>query len=285
MKTVEASFSRSWEGRKESYYNHWIRGAPRNQIQLAFRRHWLTFQQYLPNLPVRSVLEVGCGRGTISAYFADAGFEVTLVDTSERVLNIARRIFRANCHPAQYVVGDAFRLALGSDRYGLCVSIGLLEHFDDIGTILSEQLRVLAPGGVMLVYVVPERMDSIQRHFNWLNRSLKAVAALRRSNRRGPAIQQVKEPLYRNGLTAAAYVANLRKLGCTDVEAYGVYPLPMISHSPEFPFSLLPRQIEKLLVQVFSAVLGIRGLILRKDPWVCREETGQAFVIAARKPR
>jgi ubiquinone/menaquinone biosynthesis C-methylase UbiE len=277
MGRVEVDFDRSWETHRESHYNHWIRGTPRNQIQFAFRRHWLTFQRYLPGLPGREILEVGCGRGTISSYFADAGFAVTLLDSSPAVIDIAREIYRRNGHDAHFLVGDAFKMSLQDNRYALTVSIGLLEHFDDIAGLMREQLRVLRPGGVMLAYIVPERVDSIQRRFHWLNRLLKTFSA-------AATKQPPKHPLYRNGLTAAAYEAELRKMGVTEIESYGMYPVPMISHSPEFPFSLLPASLERILTIVFSAVLAVREVVYRTDPWTCREETGQAFLVMARKP-
>jgi len=285
MASVQRVFARSWETRKESYYNHWVRGLPRNQIQLAFRRHWLTIKRYLAGLPGDEVLEVGCGRGTISSYLADAGYRATLLDSSSAVLSIAREIYRANGHSAHYAAGDAFSLPFSDSRFALCVSIGLLEHFDDIGSLMGEQLRVLRPGGVMLAYVVPERPDSVQRHFRWLNRILRFCSRLQLTGRETSARRDAKDPLYRNGLTAESYLSALKTLGVTEMDAYGMYPLPMISHSPEFPFSLLPAPLERSLVAVFSAVLALRRAVFRKDPWTCEERTGQAFMIVARKPK
>ena len=285
MTSVQSTFDRSWETRKELHYNHWVRGVPRNQIQLAFRRHWLTITRYLPDLPGREVLEVGCGRGTISSYFADAGYRTTLLDSSPAVLSIARKIYRANGHRGHYAAGDAFRLPFGDSRFALCVSIGLLEHFDEIGLLMGEQLRVLQPGGFMLAYVVPERPDSVQRHFLWLNRALNSLSRLELTRKSNPVRKSAKEPLYRNGLTADSYLSALKALGVTETEAYGMYPLPMISHSPEFPFSLLPVPLEGSLVAIFSAVLAIRRALFGKDPWTCQERTGQAFMIVARKPK
>lgn len=281
MSSVEASFDRSWEARRESHYNHWVRGSPRNQIQLAFRRHWLTFQRYLDGLPKREVVEIGCGRGTMGSYFADAGYGVTLLDSSPTVIDIARDIYRHNGHTASFEVGNAFSMSFPDNQFSVCVSIGLLEHFDDIAGLMREQMRVLCPGGIMLAYIVPERTDCIQRHFNWLNRALKWIGGVAGGRSATPG--EAKEPLYRNGLRAESYIAALHGMGCKDVEAFGMYPMPMISHSPEFPFSLLPAPLERLLVGMFSITLGLRRLVLRRDPWVCREETGQAFLVVARK--
>lgn len=217
----------------------------------------------------------------MSSYFADNGFNVTLLDTSPVVIDIARQIYATNGHAAEFVVGDAFATALPADRFSLTVSIGLLEHFDDVAGLMREQLRVLKPGGVMLAYVVPERQDNVQRHFHWLNGILKSVADLFGAKNKA---RVEKEPLYRNGLTADAYVAELGRQGVTETETYGMYPLPMISHSPSFPFSLLPAPLELLLVGIFSGTLLVRRAIFGRDPWRCREEVGQAFLVMARKP-
>ena len=69
----------------------------------------------------------------------------------------------------------------------------------------------------------------------------------------------------------------------SEIATYGMYCLPMISHSPAFPFSLLPAPLERALVIGFSGILGLRRLVFRKDPWTCREKLGQAFLMMARK--
>jgi SAM-dependent methyltransferase len=279
MTSVEVSFDRSWKAREESHYNHWVRGSPRNQIQLAFRRHWITFGRYIADCPGNEVLEVGCGRGTIGSYFADAGYRVTLLDSSPAILSIAQRIYRANGHHAHFAAGDAFELPFDDSRFSICISIGLLEHFDKIEPLMREQLRVLRPGGVMLAYVVPERPDSIQHFFNWLNRTLRFLSRVSPS-----AGAKAKEPIYRNGLASDTYLLALQNIGIRDKCTHGMYPLPMISHSPDFPFSLLPAPVERLLVLTFSVTLALRHFFLRNDPWICRERTGQAFLVVARKP-
>jgi SAM-dependent methyltransferase len=240
--------------------------------------------RYLPDLPGKAVLEVGCGRGSISSYFADAGYQTTLLDSSPAVLAIARSIYRSNGHSGCYIAGDAFRLPFGDGHFALCVSIGLLEHFDEIGSLMGEQLRVLQPGGVMFAYVVPDRSDNVQRLFGWLNRVLRFFSCQQLTGTTKPVNNNVKEPLSRNGFTAESYLLALKDLGVSEMDSYGMYPLPMISHSPEFPFSLLPAPLEWFLVAIFSAVLGFRRVIFGGNPWTCQERTGQAFVIVARKP-
>ena len=62
-----------------------------------------------------------------------------------------------------------------------------------------------------------------------------------------------------------------------------MYPLPMISHSPEFPFSLLPKPIEKLLTKIFNIILSVRKKIYGRHGWICDEKFGQAFLVAFQK--
>ena len=65
--SVEA-FDQNWENRSETVYSHWTRETPKNQIQLAFRQHWLTFNEIIGGrVGTKKCLEVGCGRGSLSA--------------------------------------------------------------------------------------------------------------------------------------------------------------------------------------------------------------------------
>lgn len=274
------AFDGSWQSRRETHYNHWTRGTPRNQIQLAFRRHWELFRELLGDRPAGRCLEVGCGRGSVSSYFADAGWDCVLLDFSHSVLEVARQIYATNGHRAHYVRGDALRLPVASESVDVVVSIGLLEHFEDVRTVLEEQVRVLAPGGVLLVYVVPERPDNVQRYFRWVNAGLKAVARLAG----GDSAAQPKPELFRSDAPSERYLRALEGTDLEEVRAFGMYPLPMISHSPEFPFSLLPAPAERALTLAFSGVLGARRLLFGRNPWMCREELGQAFLVTGRRP-
>ena len=272
-------FDQNWLNRPESFYNHWTSSWPRNQIQLAFRSHWRLFREFMQNDGYETCLEVGCGRGTISSYFADSGFKCTLLDSSAGVLETAKGVFANNGHDAEFVHADALEMPFAAGAFDVVVSIGLLEHFEEISKAINEQYRVLKKGGLFFGYIVPERPENIQRHFRWFNRFLAFVARL---SPRSSATQS-KTEIYRSDYGSARYLSTLDELDVKDVEVMGVYPLPMISHSPDFPFSLLPAPFEWILTRTFELVLFARRLILRRNPWICREERGQAFLLVFRK--
>ena len=270
-------FDSNWSQRKEASYNHWIKSNPQNQIQLAFRSHWLLFQEMMQGINYQSCLEVGCGRGSISSYFAENGFDSTLLDSSVSVLDTARKIFASNGHQAKFVHGDALDMPFENNSFDVVVSIGLLEHFQDIQKPIHEQFRVLRPGGMFLGYIVPENPDNIQCYFNWLNKVLSIIAGLLK---RGNEAAAQKTDIYRSDYGSERYLPIFRSLPVKKVLVSGVYPLPMISHSPEFPFSLLPSLAEKMLTEVFELILFIRRTLYQKNPWLCGENWGQAFLIA-----
>lgn len=276
-----AEFDQNWQTRKESKYNHWIRGAAKNQIQFAFKNHYQVFSEFLKKdgITKGACLEVGCGRGSISSYFADDGYICTLLDSSSAVLETAEQIFASNGHQAIFVHGDANALPAKDGTFDITVSIGLLEHFEDIQNPIAEQVRVLKSGGRFFGYIVPERPDNVQKYFGWVNGLIKMMARLGGSQKK--SIE--KEPIYRSDFDSSRYLDAIQSLPVEDVQVLGLYPMPMISHSPEFPFSLLPSPLEWGLTKFFGVAMGIRRAVRGRHPWICREEFGQAFLLTFRK--
>jgi ubiquinone/menaquinone biosynthesis C-methylase UbiE len=272
-----SSFDANWKTRGESLYTHWTRGEVSNQIQLAFRNHWLLFSDLLKDEVNynggKRALEIGCGRGSLSCYFSDAGYDCTLVDLSESVIDIAKNIFDRHSLNASFVVGDANDLDIPDNSFDVIYSIGLLEHFEEIEAPLSEQIRVLDKGGVWFGYIVPKYTDNVQKDYEWINDILKGYQKQSSQN----FVQ--KESIYRSDFGSDRYIPVLEKLGLTNIQASGVYPIPMISHSIDFPFSLMPQDSEKSLVQHFQKILVENSKKTGKHEWLCQEGYGNAFLV------
>jgi 2-polyprenyl-3-methyl-5-hydroxy-6-metoxy-1,4-benzoquinol methylase len=272
-------FRASWRERQEAKYNHWTSGPVRNQVQLAFRCHWEVFRDIIGQRQPGHVLEVGCGRGSLSSYFVANGWQATLLDSSPEVIEIAREIFMTNGHRSEFVVGDALDLPFADGNFDVVASIGLLEHFEKPGRALAEQWRMLKPGGWLLCYIVPERPDNIQRYFNWINWILAATIGkwVGRASPRG------KPELYRSDAGSEAYMPYVECQRPAQLIVTGMYSMPMISHSPAFPFSLLPDPMERALVAIFQAALSLRRFFTGRHGWLCEERNGQAFLVAAQR--
>ena len=271
------AFDANWKAREESNYTHWVRGEVENQIQLAFRNHWTLFSELMGKEPLylggKRVMEIGCGRGSLSCYFSDAGYDCTLVDLSESVLEVAEKIFSNNHLDAKFLVGDANDLEIPDNSFDVIYSIGLLEHFDDIETTLKEQMRVLADGGIWFGYIVPKYSNNVQKDYAWINDIRKGY------QENHVATEPNKEQIFRSDYGSERYIPILERLGLKNVQASGVYPLPMISHSIDFPFSLMPKKSEKELVRYFQEKLIENQKKTGTHPWLCKEGYGNAFLV------
>ncbi|MBO73438.1 MAG: hypothetical protein CMD35_07480 [Flavobacteriales bacterium] len=269
-------WNKNWQSREEAFYTHWTRGDPVNQIQLAFRNHWSLFNTFMDSELYnggKRVLEVGCGRGSLSSYFSEAGFDCTLLDLSPDVIEIAKEIFSKNDLSAKFHVGDAYNLAFDDRSFDLVFSIGLFEHFEDIHTPIKEQLRILERGGLFIGYIVPEYNDNIQKNYHWVNKILKGYAKENKSI----VGHDDKHEVYRSDRGSEKYIPVLEQFGLKNISASGVYPLPMISHSIDFPFSLMPVESEKSFVKYLQMILDSNTEF--PHPWMCKEGDGNAFVV------
>ena len=269
-------WNKNWQLREEASYTHWTRNNPENQVQLAFRNHWSLFNTFMESPSYnggKRVLEVGCGRGSLSSYFSDAGFDCTLLDLSPDVIEIAKNIFSRNNLPAKFLVGDAYDLDLKNSAFDLVFSIGVFEHFEDIETPIKEQLRVLDKGGLFIAYIVPEYQNNIQKNFDWINDILKGYV-----NAKNEGLQNSnKHEVYRSDKGSEKYIPVLQKYGLKNISAFGTYPVPMISHSTDFPFSLMPNESEIIFVKYLETILESNTEF--PHPWMCNEGEGNAFVV------
>ncbi|MCP4592617.1 MAG: class I SAM-dependent methyltransferase [bacterium] len=102
------------------------------------------------------VVELGSGRGDLSALLAMRGARVTLVDYSDSALWQARQRFDALKLDAEFVRGDLLGdLGALAGRFDVSCSLGVIEHFRGRRRrqTLAAHHRVLGPRGVAIVSV------------------------------------------------------------------------------------------------------------------------------------
>ena len=99
---------------------------------------WATIAAFAP----QRVLEVGGGEGWLAERVArELGAEVTMVDQSERMVELAR------ARGVDARVGDVQALPFADASFDLVVAAWMLYHVADLDLGLSEIARVLVPGG------------------------------------------------------------------------------------------------------------------------------------------
>ncbi|HEU0014551.1 MAG TPA: class I SAM-dependent methyltransferase [Longimicrobium sp.] len=91
-----------------------------------------------------SLLEVGVGSGAQSALLSRRVARTVTVDNDHRIMRAALPNLHRFGPRTQTVAGDGFRLPFRDASFGVGISQGLMEHFDDaqIAGLVGEQLRV-----------------------------------------------------------------------------------------------------------------------------------------------
>lgn len=112
----------------------------------------------LINISGARILEVGAGRGADSIEFVRLGARGIAVDNSDVAIQVSVRNAASQAAGLSVLKADAFELPFKDNSFDIIFHQGFLEHFREPKIILAEQIRVLKPGGYILVDV-PERFN------------------------------------------------------------------------------------------------------------------------------
>jgi ubiquinone/menaquinone biosynthesis C-methylase UbiE len=111
-------------------------------------------ERFLPHLPQDArVLDVGCGGGKFTKYIADQRPDLHIVgiDLSDPQLARASKLLRGYGDRVRFELGDATQLKFPNASFDGVLSYGSIKHWTSQDAGLAECLRVLKPGGPLLV--------------------------------------------------------------------------------------------------------------------------------------
>ena len=96
----------------------------------------------------KRVLDIGCGEGFLSRYFAGTGAEVTAVDISEALIEAAKEEEQRHLLGVRYIAADAAKLSmLEPESFDIAYCHMALMDIEDYGAAIGEVSRVLRKGG------------------------------------------------------------------------------------------------------------------------------------------
>jgi ubiquinone/menaquinone biosynthesis C-methylase UbiE len=136
---------------KAETYDSWYTtplGAYEDELEKA-----LVFR-HVTDVRGKTVLDVGCGTGLYSIRLAEAGADVTAVDISPKMIEIARTKAQDRGQYIWYDQADMAQLPYANRTFDTVVSITALEFAADPLQALMEMARVLRPGGKLIVGVL-----------------------------------------------------------------------------------------------------------------------------------
>ena len=96
----------------------------------------------------RKLLEIGCGTGHWSRFFSEYGLEVTGVDVSEGMINVAQSKGIPN---TSFEIADGHSLPYSDDTFDITAAVTTLEFARDAKSVVREMVRCTRrPGRILL---------------------------------------------------------------------------------------------------------------------------------------
>jgi S-adenosylmethionine-dependent methyltransferase len=125
-------------------------------------------QDFLPRQPMNeplNALEVGCGTGAAAVRLAQLGFHITLLDSSQAMLDIAKHTAdeAGVRNRVTLVRGDAAQLTslFGAASFDVVLCHNILEYVDDPASVLRGAYRLLRDTSAILSIVVRNQAGEV----------------------------------------------------------------------------------------------------------------------------
>jgi SAM-dependent methyltransferase len=99
----------------------------------------------------KRVLDVGSGNGYVLSRYALVGAEVFGVDLTDQAIALCRQRFSYMGLVGDFRVADAEKLPFPDNSFDCVCSMGVLHHVPDTERAIREIVRVLRPGGRLIV--------------------------------------------------------------------------------------------------------------------------------------
>lgn len=98
------------------------------------------------------VLEIGCGNGRDSIFFANAGLDVVAIDVSPSAIKLAKENIENADVKVEVLEANAEELSFDNESFDAVFSLSVL-HSSDLSKSIPEIARVLKANGLLMLYI------------------------------------------------------------------------------------------------------------------------------------
>ena len=174
MKTADSQHSGPFElqtSLSEAYGEKWSDLLQEKNFAEFIAQHlenrghfYALIRRYLAGAKGQRILELGCGTGIDINVIANGekGAQYFGSDISPQSVRICEHVTKLFLNDLNLFVADTQSLPIKAGTFDLVFSQGLVEHFKDPAAVLSEQVRVLRNGGILIVNV-PQKYTGYTR--------------------------------------------------------------------------------------------------------------------------
>lgn len=145
LKTVKALSPRDWEEAYSDEPPHWA-------VDLTPSLFAQDFAKELADRKLKSVLEIGCGNGRDSIFFARAGLDVSAIDVAPSAIKLAKENAKEAEVSVDFKVANAEKLPFKDGEFESMFSLSVL-HATNLAKSLPEVNRILEKDGLAFVYL------------------------------------------------------------------------------------------------------------------------------------
>lgn len=132
----------------------------------------------LKDVKGQNVIDIGCGDGYVSRYFASHGAKVVGVDNSEGLISVAKQQEEKDHLGIKYFLGSALNLKMiKSNSMDCAVSVLVFGHFnaEEIIKAVNETKRILRKGGCFVLAVPHPFMYVCKPKTKWIKFNYKKL--------------------------------------------------------------------------------------------------------------
>jgi ubiquinone/menaquinone biosynthesis C-methylase UbiE len=99
--------------------------------------------------PSAAILDLGCGAGTYVRSLTNLGYRAVGLDYS--LPSLQRAVIADQAMAGRYVAAEAYQLPFSAESFDMVISMGVLQVLASPEVALKEMVRVLRPGGLLLI--------------------------------------------------------------------------------------------------------------------------------------
>ena len=125
-----------------------------------FRNAYLKFKDLLGNIKGKTILDVGCGKGSLSFYLTKMGANVTGIDLSQNYIDFCQKEVKRRSLTVDFKVMNAQIPDFEDESFDIIVGFRIIHHLPDIELFFKECKRILRKKGY-IVFIEPLKKNPI----------------------------------------------------------------------------------------------------------------------------